>query len=197
MRSLAIMKLVILSILMIGCTSGKNEVSAQSSDAQADVVLTEYSDYQCPACAYYNPIVEELKKEFGDQLKVEYRFFPLNGHQYGALSARVAQAAKNQDKFMEMHNKLFENQQRWSSHGNPQDIFVNYAREIGLDVEQFKKDMNAADTQRTVMEDKEQGQAAGVNATPTFFINGDKIEQNPRNIEEFKQLVKVYIESVN
>lgn len=187
------LKLTVFSLLILGCGAKGNDVTAQDK-ASADVVLTEYSDYQCPACAYFHPIVNSLEKEFGDRLHVEYRYFPLSGHQFGAISARAVQAAKNQGKFKEMHDKLFENQQRWVSSGNPQPIFINYARDLGLNVEQFKEDLNSAETQQTVMEDKKRGQQAGVNATPTFFINGKKLPQNPRTFEEFKRLIETHLQ---
>ncbi|MFH5882886.1 DsbA family protein [Halalkalibaculum sp. DA3122] len=163
---------------------------AQESDSEADIVLTEYSDYQCPACAYYHPVVEKLKEEFGDKLKVEYRYFPLNSHQFAALAARAAEAAGNQGQFKAMHDMLFENQDNWSSSGNPQSIFIGYAKELGLDVQQFQSDLNAAETQKTVMEQKQEGVNMGVNSTPTFFINGIKVQQLPRSYDQFKSLLE-------
>jgi len=114
-----------------------NIATAQSGteDESAAVNIVEYSDYQCPTCAYFHPIVEKIKSNFGTKVDVDYRYFPLNSHQYAALAARVAQAAKNQGKFKQMHDLLFENQKRWSNSGNPTPIFINYAREVGLDVE--------------------------------------------------------------
>lgn len=197
MKLLTPLKLIILSLLLMSCASKENKASAQNNQGSAEVVLTEYSDYQCPACAYFNPIVNNLKAEFGDQLYVEYRFFPLNSHQFGALSARAAQAAKNQGKFKEMHDLLFENQQRWASSGNPQPTFINYAQKLGLEVQQFKEDLNSTETQRTVMEDKQKGQEAGVNSTPTFFINGDKLEQNPPTLEEFKKIIEGHMKETD
>ncbi len=197
MKLITSLKPVILSLLLISYASTENEASAQDNGVSAEVVLTEYSDYQCPACAYFNPIINSLKQEFGNQLHVEYRFFPLSGHQFGALSARAAQAAKNQGKFKEMHDMLFDNQQRWVAGGNPQPVFINYARKLGLNVDQFKRDLNAAETQRIVMEDKQKGQEAGVNSTPTFFINGEKLEQNPPTFEEFKSVIEGYLEEAD
>lgn len=167
---------------------------AQEGEEEAAVVMTEYSDYQCPACAYFHPIVVKLKEEFGEELQVNYKYFPLNSHQYAALAARAAQAAKNQGKHLEMHNKLFEEQQRWSSAPNPQSIFVSYARELELDVEQFKNDLNAAETQQTVMEEKQEGINRGVSATPTFIVNGDMLQQVPQTFEEFRKLIASYME---
>ena len=122
------------------------------------------------------------------------KYFPLNSHRYAALAARAAQAAKNQDKFYEMHSLLFENQKRWSGSGSPTSIFVKYARELELDIDQFKNDLNASETQKIVMEERQEGRNAGVNATPTFFIEGDKVDPLPRNFQEFDQLVQQYVE---
>lgn len=94
---------------------------------------------------------------------------------------------------MEMHNLLFENQRSWSSSGNPQSLFIGYAEQIGLDLDQFRNDLNASETQQTVMEEKQEGQQNGVNSTPSFMINGDMIDQNPRSYAEFKELISSYL----
>lgn len=130
----------------------------------------------------------------GEQLRVNLRYFPLSSHRYAALAARAAQAAKNQDRFHEMHSMIFENQERWSTSSNPAMDFVNYAREIGLDMEQFTDDLNAAETQETVMAQKEEGEDRGVNSTPTFFIEGEMVEPLPKTYEEFEALVQKRLE---
>lgn len=196
MKLTAIIKLAVCSFLLLSCSSNDNKATAQESTS-AKVTLTEYADYQCPACAYFHPIVDSLKEAYGDDLAVEYRYFPLNSHQYGALSARAAQAAKNQGKFLEMHNMLFENQQQWSSAGNPEATFAGYARTIGLDVEQFREELNASETQQVVMEEKQQGVQRGVSSTPTFYINGEKLQQNPPSFNDFKALIDVYMNETN
>ena len=192
----SLFKVALLSLLVIGCSSKENEATAQESSEPAKLTLTEYSDYQCPACAYFHPIVDSLKKAYGNDLEVVYKDFPLNSHQFAALAARAAEAAKNQGKFLQMHNKLFENQQQWSS-GDAEARFVGYAKEIGLDVEQFKQDLNAAETQKAVMEEKQEGVQMGVDSTPTFFINGEKLQQNPPSYEDFKALIDVYMKDSN
>lgn len=171
-----------------------HQTNAQSVSEKETITLTEYSDYQCPACGYFHPIVKKLKDKYANQLKVELKYYPLNSHQYAALAARAAQAAKNQGKFEEMHNMIFENQDRWSRSGSPTSQFVEYAREIGLDIDQFKNDLNAAETQKIVMEQKQEGRQAGVNATPTFFIEGQKVDPLPRNFQEFDQLIQQYLD---
>lgn len=170
------------------------QTQAQNSNKEDAVTIVEYSDYQCPACAYYHPMVKKIKEKFGDQVTLKLKFYPLNSHQYAALAARAAQAAKNQGKFLEMHNLLFENQKQWSVSGNPASNFVNYARDIGLDIEQFKDELNAGETQKIVMEEKQEGRRAGVNATPTFFIEGDKLDPLPRSYAQFEQAVQQYLD---
>ena len=119
------------AVIMIFAITGVNSsILAQESTSTTvpKVVLTEYSDFQCPSCQYFYPIVKKLKEDFGDQLKVEYKHFPLNSHQYSALAARAAEAAGQQGKFKEMHDLLFENQTRWSYSGNPQALFEEFEK---------------------------------------------------------------------
>lgn len=186
-------QLILASVAAIVIGVGGISATAQAQSDNGTVTVTEYSDYQCPACAYFHPIVEGLKDQFGDQIKVKLRHFPLDNHQFAALAARAAEAADNQGKFDEMHNLIFENQDRWSNTSDPTSIFVNYARDIGLDIEQFREDLNDAETQQIVMEQKEEGVDHGVNATPTFFIEGEKLEDLPRTYEEFEQVIQEYI----
>lgn len=171
------------------------EATAQSSSAESNsITLTEYSDYQCPACGYFHPIVKKLKDKFGEQIQLELKFYPLNSHQFAALAARAAQAAKNQGKFLEMHNLIFKNQKHWSSAINPTPIFEGYAKKIGLDMEQFRKELNAAATQKAVMEEKQEGINKGVNSTPTFFIDGKEVSPLPRTYKEFEKVIKKHLE---
>lgn len=183
--------------LILGTGFAQQLQAQSSSEDTAAITITEYSDYECPACGYFYPIVKKLKDKYGDQIKMNYKFFPLNSHQFSALAARAAQAAKNQGKFLEMHNKLFENQKRWSQSGDPTPMFVNFARDLGLDIEQFKNDLNAAETQRTVMEQKKEGQMQGVRSTPTFFIGDEMLSSLPRNFAEFDQVVQEHLNQKN
>lgn len=182
-----------LAIAVVLITGTAYEIQAQSEE-EPSITIVEYSDYQCPACAYFHPMVEKLKDKYGDQINFEMKYFPLNSHRYAALAARAAQAAKNQDKFKEMHDLLFENQKQWSNSSNPAAIFVNYAEKIGLDVEQFKNELNSAETQKIVMEERNEGRAKGVNSTPTFYIEGEKLNDLPRTFEQFDQVVQNYLQ---
>lgn len=185
--------LFVIAIILTGSGMG-TEATAQGSSAESiSVTLTEYSDYQCPACGYFHPIVKKLKDKFGERLQLKLKFYPLNSHQFAALAARAAQAAKNQGKFREMHNMLFENQKHWSSSINPAPIFEGYAKKIGLDMKQFRNDLNAAETQKAVMEEKQEGRAKGVNSTPTFFIDGQPLEKLPRTYAQFEKVIQKHL----
>lgn len=186
---------IILLVAGVMLATAVQQSRAQSADTnEAVITITEYSDYQCPACAYFHPIVEKLKEKYGDQIELELKYFPLNSHQYAALAARAAQAAKNQGKFKEMHNLLFENQKRWSSSRNPTSVFVEFARKLNLDIEQFKNELNSAETQKIVMEERQEGRQKGVNSTPTFFIDGEQLSDLPRTFEQFDQIVQRRLE---
>lgn len=190
-----LLRVVTLSIIAFTITAVTGFAQGDDSESQAEVVLAEYSDFQCPACAYFFPMVEKLKEEYGDRLAVDYNYFPLNSHQYAALAARAAEAAKNQGQFDAMHDLLFENQKSWSNSGNPQSVFLGYAEELGLDMQQFREDLNAAETQKAVMEQKQEGINRGVNSTPTFYVNGEEIQQLPRTYDQFKAIIEKYMAS--
>lgn len=155
----------------------------------AKAVLIEYSDFQCPACGSYYPLVKALHEEFGDSLLVVYRHFPLSQiHENAEPAARAAEAAGTQGKFWEMHDLLFERQKEWSGDWNAAGAFAAYAGALGLDTGRFINDFNSQEVKAEVARDYESGFRAGIAGTPTFFLNGKKI-QNPRSYEEFKKVI--------
>ena len=165
----------------------------EGEGSTAKIKLVKYSDFQCPACKYFVSIEEQLKEEYGDDISIEYKHFPLNMHEYAQLAARASEAARVQGKFHEMHDLIFAGQEQWAR-GNAEAMFIGYARELDLDVEQFRNDMNSADMQRIVMDDKREGIDLNVNSTPTFYINGMEVEQNPGTFEGFKSLIETVLD---
>jgi formate-nitrite transporter family protein len=158
--------------------------------ANAKVVLVEYGDFQCPACGAYHPVLTQLENEYPNDLKVIYRHFPLYRiHPNAGLAARATEAAGLQGKFWEMHDMIFESQPLWSQDPNAKDLFIEYAGILDLDLEKFTSDLDAKATKEGVDEDYEGGIRARVDSTPTFFLNGMKIE-NPRSYDEFKELLE-------
>lgn len=171
-------------IFSVNALAQQTEGDAES----AKINIVKYSDYQCPACKYFVSIEEQLKEEYGDDLSIVVKHFPLNMHEYAQLASRAVEAARAQGKYQEMHDMMFAGQEQWAR-GNAEAMFIGYARELDLDVEQFRADMNSAKMQRIVMADKREGLNRNVNSTPTFYINGMKLEQNPRTYGAFKAII--------
>jgi len=137
----------------------------------AKVQIVEFADFECPACKANSPIINEVANLYGSKIVFYYRHFPLSQHQFSLVAARAAEAAGKQGKFWEMHDKIFANQSILSN-----DLFYKLAKEIGLDETQFKKDMASKEIKDIVAKDKKDAIALGVNATPTFYLNGKKVE---------------------
>ena len=158
-------------------------------------VLVEYSDFQCPFCAQYFPIVDELKTNYSDQVRVVYRHFPLQNAHPNAEAAHVASmAAANQGSFWGMHDLLFENQAEWSNVEEVNEVFITYAEQLELDLEQFEADLSDAELLDRVLADKREGAGIGVNATPTFFLNGEELTLEDINYD-VQNIVDRFIES--
>lgn len=143
----------------------------------ADVKIVEYSDFQCPACAAFQPVVNDMLDTFGDRVSFEYRHFPLSAlHPYAEQAARAAEAAGQQGKFFEFHDKLFAEQDSWSAGAAPTTFFLRYAGDLGLDVDQFRLQLRSSLLRDEVRSDAAEGQKAGLTGTPTFFLNGERME---------------------
>lgn len=185
---------VAVTALYYGGVFGNSSSETQNTgprEAQ-EVQILKYSDYQCPACKAYIPLEEQLKAEFGDLIEIEYRYFPLSGHQYADLAARSAEAAAQQGKFEEMHDLIFEYQEQWSR-GGANEYFFDFAEQIGLDMQQFESDLESEEVQQTVDSQRQEGLRRTVNSTPTYFLNGQKLRQNPQSYEQFKAIVELYM----
>lgn len=158
----------------------------------AKTTLVEFSDFQCPACQRYEPLVEQVLKDFNGQMKLIYKHFPLTSvHKNAMLAAQASEAAGNQGKFWEMHDLLFEKHDEWAELDNSgaKEKFILYAESLKLDMERFKADLDKKETADKVTQSQNEGINNGVNATPTFFLNNNKIEPNPGSYEEFKKII--------
>lgn len=163
---------------------------------EAQITLIEYGDFQCPACGSVHPILKQLEEAYPTQLKVVFRHFPLsNIHPQAFGASRAAEAAGVQGKFYEMHDLLYERQSQWSNSNNAASIFKDYAKELGLDVSKFSDDYGANSTSTRINSDVQSGKDAAVTATPTFYLNGQKLDPNPRTFEEFKAKVEAVLNS--
>jgi len=150
--------------------------------ANAPVQLEEFGDYQCPPCGIFHPILEQMQQEFGDKLRITFRNFPLaQAHPHAVAAASSAEAAGLQGKFWEMHDLIYEHQAEWKDKTDVGPIFEGYAKQIGLNIERWKKDVGSEQIAQRIFLDSRRGQSMGVKGTPTVFINGREVpfEQLP------------------
>ncbi len=153
-------------------------------DANAKVTMIEYSDYQCPACGAADTAAQGIAEFYGNGIKFVFKHFPLASHQYAQKAAEAAECAGAQGKFWEMHHKLFENQKALRI-----SDLKSYAQQIGLNMTAFNSCLDSGAAAANVNADYSDGIAEGVRATPTFFINGRKME-GAMPFEDFKAVIE-------
>ncbi|MHB1117937.1 MAG: DsbA family protein [Minisyncoccota bacterium] len=153
------------------------------------VELVEYSDFQCPACGMFYPLVEQIITEHKDTIAFTYRHFPLPQHKNALAAAYATEAAGAQGKFWEMHQMIFESQNDWSESDSAEATFEGFAGSLGLDLARFKTDRDSQRVKDKVTHDRETGLTSGVNSTPSFYLNGKKMAA-PRSAEEFKATIE-------
>ncbi|HEY6736329.1 MAG TPA: DsbA family protein [Candidatus Saccharimonadia bacterium] len=145
------------------------------------VQLVEFGDYQCPACGKAYPDVKQIMKDYDGKVTLYFRNFPLSQHPLANNAALAAEAAGAQGKYWEMHDKLYDNQSQWGDlnknvpKSDALNYWVSYAKDLGLDADKFKSDVENAKSQPVVDQDLADGNALGIQGTPTFFVNGKQI----------------------
>ncbi|GIH22704.1 hypothetical protein Aph01nite_10140 [Acrocarpospora phusangensis] len=156
--------------------------------ADGKVTLVEFLDFECEACRAYFPVVEDLRKEYAGKVTFVARYFPLPGHFNGERAARAVEAAAGQGKFEAMYQRMYETQDQWGEKQVPADeVFRGFAQALALDMTAWEKAYNAPATLERINKDVEDGKAVGVAGTPTFFLNGEKIE--PQSVDDFKAAI--------
>jgi len=159
-------------------------------NADAPVMLEEFGDFECQACAALHPALKTIKADFGSRVVIVFREFPLASvHQHTLAAARAAEAAGLQGKFWEMHDLLYENQKDWHVSSDVESLFEQYAKQIGLQVERFKQDINGEAVTGRVTLDQERGRWIGVNSTPTIFLNGREVPPESLTLEKLRALI--------
>jgi protein-disulfide isomerase len=139
---------------------------------RALVNIVEYADFQCPFCATAAPVLDQLFESFRQSMCFAYRHFPItSSHEYAVIAALTAEAAGKQGKFWNMHDALFDNQETMS-----EDTFSLLARELGLNMTKFEKDLDDKHLIQKIQDDFNSGVESGVHGTPTVFINGIRYE---------------------
>ncbi len=153
------------------------------------VTLVEFLDFECEACGAAFPLIEELRSTFGDRVTFVARYFPLDGHFNSKRAARAVEAAAQQGQFEAMYKKMFETQTQWSEQQVPKDdLFRQYAQELGLDMARFDADYASDATWARIQTDIDDGTALGVTGTPTFFLNGQRLE--PKSADDLTTAIE-------
>lgn len=159
----------------------------------APVTLEEFGDFQCPPCGQFASFGEELLKEYDSRLRIVFRNFPLTLHEHAREAALAAEAAGMQGKFWEMHDVLYREQADWSKAPNARELFESYAATIGLNADQFKKDMDGEKARERVDSDRALGDSLGIKLTPTLFINKHPVEPKDKNPEGLRATINAVL----
>jgi protein-disulfide isomerase len=159
--------------------------------ANAKVTIVEFSDFQCPFCGRVMPTLQQIEKNYGNDVRIVFIHNPLPFHPNAEPAAEAAVAADAQGKFWEMHDKLFANQQNLT-----RPDFEKYAQEIGLDMNKFKAALDSHAGKKKVDDDLAIAKQVGVQGTPNFYIDGRNV-QGAQPYEEFKKVIDDEIQRAN
>ena len=194
----------VIAVLLFGGAIWYSKVSGEKNNegvtvtehskggADAAVVLTEYSDFQCPACQAFEPVVAQVLAQYGQKIRFEYKHYPLPIHQFAIQAAQASEAAAQQGKFFEYHDRLFAEQKTWSTSQTPQVLFLQYAQDLGLNVDQFKRQMQSSVIKDAVKKAQKDAGNMSLTGTPSFFLNGQKMEIN--SYEDFTAQIAAAID---
>jgi protein-disulfide isomerase len=209
-RFLIILLVCVLGLIGVYVATSKDDESSSNGTSQATlsnniygennkkVTLVEYGDFQCPACGAYFPVVKELKEKYAEDIQFQFRNFPLSQiHPNARAASRAAQAAAKQNKFWEMHDMLYEQQTSWSSLSDAAPTFQSFATQLGLNMEQYQTDFASSEINNIINADYAEGTKQGVSSTPSFFLQGKKIDDAPRTLEDFSKLIDEAIKEAN
>ena len=195
--SIALVLAALLVAATLIATGGSDEESASAEEGAAGgtlaadsqllseapddkVTIVEFLDFECESCRAFYPTMERIREEYGDEITVAIRYFPIPSHTNAQIAAQAVEAAANQGALEEMYKRMFETQAEWGeSQESKEALFVDFARDLGLDMEQFESDLNDPETVERVNSDQEAGVALGVQGTPTIFFNGEMLQGMP------------------
>ncbi|HVR02480.1 MAG TPA: thioredoxin domain-containing protein [Polyangia bacterium] len=150
----------------------------------ARVTLVEFADYECPHCKRLQPVLRQIVDEFHNDVKVYFKHYPLPQHTNARLAAEAAVAANKQGKFWTFQDKLWDKQDELSP-----AVIEKIAKDSGLDVGKFRQDLDTPAVKERVVKDRNEGQALGLQATPTVFIDGREYT-DPKDTESLREWIK-------
>lgn len=143
--------------------------------AHPRVQIVEYSDFQCPACQKAAPMIAKVMQAHSSEVQIVFRHFPLPGHQWSGIAHQAAECANRSGKFWEYHDRLYAEQAVWSKTFNPTENFLEYAKDLGLNLDSFAVCLTDEGVRRDIMHEKARGEGLKIDSTPTFFVNGERL----------------------
>jgi protein-disulfide isomerase len=207
--------IVILVVVVLGLGGifilGKNKSSSSTNSSSSstgvvsnhtrgenakNVTLTVYGDFQCPVCGQFYPIEKQVVDTYQKDISFRFMHFPLESiHPNARAAARAAEAAGLQGKFFEMHDLLYVNQAAWSSSTDAYPVFESFAKQIGLDTTKFKTDFASETVNGTINADLKDGNGKSVSGTPTYYLNGEKL--NNGDISTYEKFAAKVQDAIN
>jgi protein-disulfide isomerase len=167
--------------------SRRYSVNTQGSPSRgkpdAKLAIVEFSDFQCPFCRRVGPTLEQIEREYGDQVRIVFKHLPLAMHPKAPAAHAAAEAAHRQGKFWQMHDLIFSDQAAMSP-----EKYVEYAKQLGLDVDRFQRDVASAEVKNRIDADAQEAARLGVTGTPAFFVNG-RFLSGAQPFPAFKELI--------
>lgn len=188
-----VMKVVVISVLSVlflaffafAIILSKQKASAPvklsssgwvTGNEKSKVTVTEFGDLQCPACKIFEPTMRQLRESYGSKIKIVFKHFPLkSAHPNAFIAAKAVEAAGAQGKFWEFHDVLYDNQDIWAVLPDPTEKFLEYAKDLKLNTDQFKKDLDDKKFEDKINSQEDEGISVGVSGTPTIFVNGTNL----------------------
>jgi protein-disulfide isomerase len=163
---------------------------------KAPLTLEEFGDFECPSCKNVAMFLDKIVKQYQPSVRVIFRNFPLAMHQHARDAAVAAEAAGLQGRFWEMHDMLFREQAVWSSASDAGMLFDSYAETLGLDLNQFRKDLKSDKVSQRIESDRARASARAVKVTPTVFIDKHQVGTNEGTSEKVLRLIDEVVKGI-
>lgn len=174
----------------LGSTSPGAQPPHVRGGANAQITLEEFGDYQCPPCGALFRELNKIESEYGERVRLIFRHYPIMElHKNAMAAARAAEAAGAQNKYWEMHDRLYETQAEWAESTDARTIFINYATSLRLDAERFKRDLDSNQFDVRIAADRQRAAALGVTGTPTLFVNGRQLKTEAMTPEMIRKAI--------
>ncbi|MEM6997763.1 MAG: thioredoxin domain-containing protein [Patescibacteria group bacterium] len=207
-KLIAVTVVILGALIGLGALSGGNDSSSDGTSnsqvsgsqhsqgvSEKNVVLTEAIDFECPACAQFHPIVDQIKEEYKDRVVFEVKHYPITGIHPNALAAhRAAEAVSKQsaDGFWSLHDTLFESRNLWisSTTEDPRPVIDGFVEALGIDMDQYRTDFISSEVNDIINADREKMTELGAEGTPSFFLNNVRVLNNELDsLDEFRAVL--------